>query len=67
METKGLDLEGIPEPIARGLEIVAQMARGLSENPKQHPRQGELPLWPGTVIGPLDRDAIYEEMNDHVA
>jgi hypothetical protein len=64
MNTNSLDLQGIPEPIARGLEIVAQMARSLSDNSKRSGKV-DLPLWPGTVIGPLDRDAIYGEMNDH--
>ncbi|MCC6124243.1 MAG: hypothetical protein IT426_04730 [Pirellulales bacterium] len=67
METSGLNLEGIPEPIARSLEIVAQMARNLSTSSTEIRRKDELPLWPGTVIGSLDREVIYGEQDEHAA
>jgi hypothetical protein len=60
METKALDLSGIPEPIARGLEIVAQMARSLLECANQPVQKVDIPIWSGTVLCPLDRDTIYD-------
>src|SRR5438094_942887 len=34
-----LDLKGIPEPIARGLEVVAEMARNLAGVPRAKPKR----------------------------
>ena len=58
MET--IDVKDLPEPIARGLEVVAQMARTLvgkrsndSQRVNIHPVQG------GRVLTPLTREEIY--------
>jgi hypothetical protein len=67
MDIKSISLEGLPEPVVRGLEIVVEMARNLSQGHKDHPKKIDLPLWPGKVIGPLDREAVYGDTNDHVA
>jgi len=62
MQPKTLDLEGIPEPIARALEVVAQMARTIAERPQPEGIVGrELPVWPLGVIGALSRDEIYDD------
>jgi len=62
VESKVLNLEGIPEPIARALEVVAELARQMARRPKEQTRTApELPVWTLGVIGPLDRDAVYDE------
>ena len=67
MDIKSINLEGLPEPVVRGLEIVVEMARNLSQGHKDHQKKIDLPLWPGKVIGPLDRETIYRDTTDHVA
>jgi len=62
MEPGTLDLGGLPEPIARGLEVVAAMARRMIQRPKETGGTApELPLWPLGVIGALSRDEIYDD------
>ena len=65
MDNRTLDLGGLPEPIARGLEVVAQMARTMALNPDEKPAGPlrELPAWPLGVIGPLSREEIYGDYN----
>ncbi len=62
MRGNTLDLEGLPEPVARGLEAVAELARRMLQ--RQEPTRGvapELPLWRLGAIGALSRDEIYDE------
>ena len=59
MDIKSINLEGLPEPVVRGLEIVVEMARNLSQGHKDHQKNIDLPHWPGKVIGPLDRETIF--------
>jgi len=63
MENRTLDLGGLPEPIARGLEVVAAMARQMATPQEEKPTGllPELPAWPLGVIGPLDREEIYSD------
>jgi hypothetical protein len=62
MEPGTLDLEGLPEPIARGLQVVAEMARKILRQPKQAGETApELPRWRLGVIGALSRDEIYDD------
>ena len=59
---KTLDLKGIPEPVARGLEVVAEMARqiaGTRAKPKRRKRVKLTPVKGGKVLTPLTRDYIY--------
>ncbi len=61
MDTRTVDLGGLPEPIARGLEVVAQMARNMTPCPE--PTAGtapELPVWSLGVLGGLNREEIYD-------
>jgi hypothetical protein len=59
MET--INVEGLPEPVARALEAVVQALREqLTKDQKKEP--SELPLWPGTVIGSLTREEIYDDV-----
>ena len=62
MKTKGNSLNGLPEPIARGLEIVAQIARNLARTvvPKER-RKVKLGVRKGTVFGRLTREEIYND------
>jgi len=62
MGNRTLDLEGLPEPIARGLEVVAEMSRKLFVLQKSEHGAStalELPHWPLGVIGTLTREEIY--------
>jgi len=62
MGPDALDLAGLPEPVARGLEAVAEMARKmLREASGTSGLERELPVWRLGVIGPLTRDEIYDE------
>ncbi len=63
MATRTLDLKGIPEPVARGLEVVAEMARSLtprkSSQPKHQKKVQLTPVNGGRVLTPLTREEIY--------
>lgn len=65
MGTRSLDLKGIPEPVARGLEVVAEMARNLAgvkrEKPKRRKPVKLTPVKGGTVLTPLTREEIYAD------
>jgi hypothetical protein len=59
MET--INVEGLPEPVARALAAMVQALREqLAKDQKTEPR--ELPVWPGTVIGSLTREEIYDDV-----
>ena len=59
MET--IDVKDIPEPIARGLEVVAEMARKLTGTRAKGHNHIELGVRSGTVYGTLSRKELYEE------
>ncbi len=61
MET--IDVRDLPEPIARGLEVVAQMARTLSgKHTNRQKKQVELhPVKGGRVLTSLTREEIYAD------
>ncbi|MBI3797217.1 MAG: hypothetical protein HY268_09670 [Deltaproteobacteria bacterium] len=63
MATKAIDLKGIPEPVARGLEVVAEMARQLTgTRPKPKPRKRiKFASRKGRVLTPLTREEIYSD------
>lgn len=64
MATRPIDLKGIPEPVARGLEVVADMARQLSgtkPTPKRRKRIKLTPVKGGRVLTPLTREEIYAD------
>jgi hypothetical protein len=64
MGMNSLNLEGIPEPIARGLEVVAEMARIINkfqENRAKTEPILEFPSWPLDVIGGLSREETYDD------
>lgn len=63
MTSKTIDVTDLPEPIVRGLEVVAQMARTLSgQSPKGPTQRVELhPVKGGRVLTPLTREEIYAE------
>ena len=65
MGTRILDLKGLPEPVARGLEVVAEMARTLAGVPRAKPKRPKrvklTPVKGGTVLTPLTRAEIYAD------
>ena len=63
MELETIDVKDLPEPIARGLEVVAQMARTLSgKATKGQTQRVELhPVKGGRVLTPLTREEIYAD------
>ena len=61
---ESIDVKGLPEPIVRGLEIVAQMARNLLEKPETTNSHDQVQLGGrrGTVYGKLTREEIYDDV-----
>ena len=59
MET--IDVKDIPEPIARGLEVVAEMARRLTGKSANGHKRLHRSVRDGTVYGTLSRKEIYDE------
>ena len=59
-----LNIEGLPEPIVRSLEIVVEMARTLAGKrvlPSRRERV-KLGVRKGTVYGKLTREEIYDDI-----
>jgi hypothetical protein len=68
MAQRIIDLDDLPAPIARGLEVVAEMARMLAGKPSQRAlsRQSTtLATRKGIVYGSLRREEIYDEYLTH--
>jgi hypothetical protein len=67
MATRPLDLNGLPEPVARGFEVMAEMARRLSGSqtrPKRRTRVKLTPVKGGKVLTSLSREDIYADDNE---
>ena len=58
---KTIDLEGLPEPLARAIETMVQNLRNQAKVSKKKDR-GKLPLWRGRVIGRLSREELYDDV-----
>ena len=65
---KSIDVEGLPEPVAKAIELVVRAFR-VQLVPKAEPQVAapkptarELPRWPGKVIGSLRREDIYADV-----
>ncbi len=61
MET--IDVKDIPEPIARGLEVVAEIARKLTDTKANGHNRIQLGVRNGTVYGTLSRKELYDDDN----
>ncbi len=63
MATRAIDLRGIPEPIARGLEVIAEMARQMTATQPKPKRQKRIKFASrkGKVLTPLTREEIYSD------
>jgi hypothetical protein len=61
---KHVNVEGLPEPIVRVLEVIVEMARKLSGTRASSPRCEHVTLGvrKGTVYGQLSREAIYDDI-----
>ncbi len=59
-----LNIEGLPEPIVRGLEVIVEMARQLAGKKAPPPRRerAKLGVRKGTVYGTLTREEIYDDL-----
>ena len=61
-----IDVRDFAEPVARAIEsMVSTLREQYKVAPKREAgkkRHRELPVWPGTVIGCLTRDEIYEDV-----
>ena len=60
---EAIDVKDIPEPIARGLEIVAEMARKLTSTQAKGHSRIQLGVRNGTVYGTLSRKELYDDDN----
>ena len=64
MAQRIIELDDLPAPIARGLEVVAEMARVLAGKPaqrEQNEQPTQLSTRQGVVYGSLRREEIYDE------
>jgi hypothetical protein len=59
-----LNIEGLPEPIVRGLEVIVEMARKLAGKNTPPPRRERVKLGvrKGMVYGKLTREEIYDDI-----
>ncbi len=61
-----INVQGLPEPVARALANVVDTLRKQLSTPAQpdHQRTSQthmLPRWPGKVIGTLMREELYDD------
>jgi hypothetical protein len=58
-----LDVEGLPEPIVRGLEVIVEVARKLTGRKPHPPRRQRIALGvrKGTIHGKITREEIYDD------
>ena len=61
MKTIRLNVEGIPQEVVDAIREVVDTLRAHFQAKRTAPPPRELPEWPGEVIEPLDRSAIYED------
>jgi hypothetical protein len=59
-----LNVEGLPEPIVRGIEVIVEIARKLTGRKLPPPRRQRIALGvrKGTVYGKLTREEIYDNI-----
>lgn len=64
MSVEQFDLEGLPKPFVRALEVMVEMAHRLAGHPKQSAKKPipDFPRWEGRVIGNLSRKELYDEV-----
>lgn len=58
---KTINVEGLPEPIARSLEAMVPAVREEIEKAQKPQKRVELLVKEGGVIAPLTRDEIYKD------
>ncbi len=56
-----IDVHDLPEPIARAIAAMVEAVRQRLAPPAIRPPSRELPRWPGTVLGTLSREEIYDD------
>ncbi len=62
MAERQISLDGIPEPMIRAIEIMAETARQLAaEGRRNEPPTSELPVWNLGIKGPLRREDYYDD------
>ena len=64
MARRVIELDDLPAPVARGLEVVAEMARVLAGKPPKRDaskQSTQLSTRKGVVYGSLRREDIYDE------
>jgi hypothetical protein len=59
---ENVDLRGLPGPIARAVAAMVEAIRQqLAKRSPVKPPVREFPRWPGTVLGTLSREEIYDD------
>ena len=59
---KTINVEGLPEPIARSLEAMVAAVREEMHNEDKPRERVELPVWDGMILCPLTREEIYKDV-----
>lgn len=64
MVDRQLNLDGVPEEVARAIEVVVQATRKPQpSSPSEGPRPIELPVWKLGLVGKLRREDYYNELD----
>jgi hypothetical protein len=59
---KTINVDNIPEPVVHAMEVVVQTLREQFREADKPRPQGDLPVWPGMVVGSLSRTEIYQDV-----
>ncbi len=63
MTEKQISLEGLPDAMARAIEVMVQAARNLAANDRRkETKHIELPVWNLGVKQPLRREDYYDDV-----
>jgi hypothetical protein len=57
-----IDVHDLPEPIAQAIAAMVEAVRQRLAPPASKSMPREFPRWPGTVIGTLSREEIYDDL-----
>jgi hypothetical protein len=59
---KTIDVEGIPEPVARVFALMVQAVREQLKAEPSHRPHVELPVHEGTILRPMTRQDLYADV-----
>jgi hypothetical protein len=61
MPPNSIDTTGLPQQVVEDIQKLVQTLRDKLARPEPKMPPVKLPLWQGTVLGPMERRELYED------